>query len=165
MITEGTEVLVGPLSIVKEIGIGMVPDNFKRAINYGWTAVVGMGNWVAYVLAMIYYVSKELGIGNDICEGFGYGYWLVDQLQVLVDFMPKGDSSSGGGLSSMLDISKLASGAAKNDAAAAALAAALGTKAAAEDAAATALQAEIDAGTTTGASAEASADTSTAAKE
>lgn len=69
---------MGALAIVKEIAIGMVPENFKRAINYGWTATTGLGNWVGYVLASIYYLSDEVGIGADICEAFGYGYWVID---------------------------------------------------------------------------------------
>lgn len=156
MIQEGTEILVGPLAIVKEIGIGMVPDNFKRAINYAWTGVVGMGNWVAYILAAIYYVSVEVGFGADVCEGFGYGYWLIDQLQVLVNFMPKGEEEDKNGINVSVDISKLASSAAKDDAASIALAAALATKNAAEEEAKDSLQAEVDAGTTEGASASAS---------
>lgn len=78
MVTEGTEIVFGAGAIVKEIAIGMVPDNFKRAINYGWTGLMGLGNWSAYLMASIYYLSEELGFGADICEGFGYGYWLID---------------------------------------------------------------------------------------
>ena len=63
MVQETTDVLLGALSIVKEIGIGMVPDNFKRAINYGWAGVSGLGNWVGYLYASIYYLSVEVGIG------------------------------------------------------------------------------------------------------
>lgn len=63
---------------MKEIGLGLVPDNFKRAINYGWTGLMGLGNWMGYIMAAIYYLSDEVGIGGDICEGFGYGYWLID---------------------------------------------------------------------------------------
>ena len=70
--------MVGPLAIIKEIGIGMVPENFKKAINYGWTGLIGIGNWGAYILAAIYYLSDEVGIGYDICEAFGYGYWVID---------------------------------------------------------------------------------------
>ena len=63
---------------MKEIGIGMVPENFKKAINYGWTGFVGLGNWGAYILAAMYYLADEVGFGGDLCEGFGYGYWVID---------------------------------------------------------------------------------------
>lgn len=114
MIQEGTEVLFGALAIVKEIGIGMVPDNFKNAINYGWTGAMGMGNWVGYVMASMYYLAEEGGFGADICEFFGYGYYVIDELHKLVDFMPKPEEGSGGGgMSAFLNI---ASNAALTDA-------------------------------------------------
>lgn len=148
MIQEGTEVLVGPLAFVKEMALGFVPENFKKAINYGWIGLVGLGNWVGYILASIYYLSDEVGIGADICEAFGYGYWVIDQLYILVDFMPKTDGGDEGdsGSSSMLDLGKLASAAALEGAAADALAGFNLSKATADEAAKEELQAKIDAG-------------------
>lgn len=70
--------LFGALAVVKEIGLGLVPDNFKRAINYGWTGLMGLGNWIGYLMAASYYLADEVGIGADICEGWGYGYWVID---------------------------------------------------------------------------------------
>lgn len=90
----------------------MVPDNFKKAINFGYAGLTGTSNWLGYVLASMYYAAEEFGFGNDICEAFGYGYWLIDQLYILVSFMPKGEESDGG-----VDISKLATQAAKDTAA------------------------------------------------
>ena len=67
----------------------MVPDNFKLAINYGWDGIMGAGNWAGYVMAAIYYAAEEFGFGADICEMFGYGNWVIEQLYTLVSFMPK----------------------------------------------------------------------------
>jgi hypothetical protein len=78
MFTEMNSLILGPLAFVKEIAIGMVPENFKRAINYGWTGLMGLGNWGAYLMAATYWASAEVGIGADICEFFGYGYWVID---------------------------------------------------------------------------------------
>ena len=80
MIAEGTDVLLGPLSIVKELAIGMVPENFKKAINYGWAGATGLGNWMGYVMASTYHAAEEVGFGTDVCEAWGYGYWVIDQL-------------------------------------------------------------------------------------
>jgi hypothetical protein len=63
MIAEGTDVLLGPLSIVKELAIGMVPDNFKRAINYGWAGTTGLANWMGYGMASTFHLAEELGFG------------------------------------------------------------------------------------------------------
>jgi hypothetical protein len=73
---------------------GLVPENFTKAINYGYASLVGAGNWLGYVLAAMYYAAVEFGFGTDACEGFGYGYWLIDQLYVLVSFMPKSEEES-----------------------------------------------------------------------
>ena len=147
----------------------MVPENFKRAINYGWAGAVGMGNWVAYVLASMYWLSAEVGIGSDICEAFGYGYWIVDNLRILVDFMPKTDGNGEDSSSSMFDLSKLASGAALDEAALAALAGFAQAQTAAEEEQKDEIQAAIDAGEDPNASAEADAsaegEVSTEAKE
>lgn len=59
MVQEFTDVLLSILTIVKEIAIGMVPENFKRAINYGWAGLTGLGNWIGYVYASTYYLAVE----------------------------------------------------------------------------------------------------------
>jgi len=112
MINELTEIVFAAAGIAKELVIGMIPDNFKKALEFGWEGAVGMGSWVGYILAAMYYAAVDFGFGSDICEAFGYGYWLIDQMHIIVDFMPKGEDSSGG-----VDISKLASQEAKDEAA------------------------------------------------
>lgn len=78
MIKELTEILFSAAGIAKELVIGMIPENFKKALEFGWEGAVGMGNWVGYILAAIYYAAEDFGFGADICEAFGYGYWLID---------------------------------------------------------------------------------------
>merc|ERR1719231_1090935 len=99
-------------------------------------------------MASIYYLSDEVGIGADICEAFGYGYWVIDQLYVLVDFMPKTDGGDEGdsGSSGMMDLGKLASAAALDSAALDALASFNISKDTADASAQAELQAKIDAG-------------------
>ena len=94
---------------------------------------MGFGNWGAYLMACTYYLSEEIGIGTDICEFFGYGYWVIDQMKVLVDFMPKDDGSGNNPLSAVADIGKLASGEALDGALNSALKAFDKTESAAEE--------------------------------
>lgn len=84
--------------------------------------------------------AEEFGFGADICDAFGYGYWLIDQMHVIVDFVPKGAATG-------VDISKLASSAEKEAAAAVALAHATAAKKVKEEADKAAYQAAIDNGT------------------
>jgi len=80
-----------------------------------------MGNWAGYVLAAVYYGSLEGGdqLGADVCEAMGYGYYLVDNIYVIVDFIPKPDTTGG------VDIANLATEAEKYAAASPDIAAAL----------------------------------------
>lgn len=78
-----------------------------------------MGDWIGYILAAIYYASAEAGIEKDICETFGYGYWVVDNLHVIVDWIPKSDTSGS------VNIANLSSQAAKDAAAGDAMAQAM----------------------------------------
>jgi len=73
-----TEVTFGAIAVVKETGLAAIPDNFKKAVNFAWAGAVGIGNWVGYVLAAIYFFAEEFGFGGEVCEGLGYGYWLID---------------------------------------------------------------------------------------
>ena len=127
MVQEGSEVLFGGIAVVKEVALGMIPDNFKKAVNFAWAGLMGMGNWMGYILASIFFLGEEFGFGTEVCEAFGYGYWLIDQLYVVVNFIPKPDSS--GGKSN----DKLASAAAKEAAAKTALANATASKAKLEE--------------------------------
>lgn len=134
----------------------MVPQNFKLAINYAWNGLMGAGNWAGYIMAATYYLSDEFGFGPDICEFFGYGNWVIEQLYTLVSFMPKGEEENSTG-----DNSKLASQVALENAAAAALNAGAASLSAQEQAAKDALQAENEANGTTAAQ-ESSAETTPA---
>lgn len=142
MVQEMTEVVFAAIAVLKETGTAMIPDNFKKAVQFAWEGAVGMGNWVGYVLAGIYYLSVEMGFGGDVCEAFGYGYWVIDNIHVIVDFIPKGGPTG-------IDISKIATEDAKEAAAAKAKAAAEAKIKASEAAGADALQKKIDAGTAT----------------
>lgn len=87
MVQEGTDVLLAGLAIVKELTSAFVPQNFKKAIKYGWNGITGVGNYLGYLFAAAYHFSEEGGFGADICEAFGYGYVVIDELQVLVNFL------------------------------------------------------------------------------
>ena len=56
------------------------------SIKYCWDGVMGLGNWMGYALAAGYYIGLEFGAGEQICELFGYGYYVVDGLHWLVSF-------------------------------------------------------------------------------
>lgn len=55
MVDEMSEITFAALAIVKEGVIAAIPDNFKKALTFGWNSAIGMGSWVGYVLAAIYF--------------------------------------------------------------------------------------------------------------
>lgn len=114
MIKELTEVSLVLAALGKEALIGMIPDNFKRALKFAWDGLIGIGNWMGYLTASFYYLMVEATIGQETCDALGYGYWLVDELYVIVDLVDKGKKTE-------VDISKVASAAAKEKAAKASL--------------------------------------------
>lgn len=63
MVGEMWEVIFAAASIAKETVVGMIPDNFKKAVNFAYKGAMGIGNWVGYVLAAIYFLSVEGGFG------------------------------------------------------------------------------------------------------
>jgi len=105
-----TSVVFGAIGVFKEVAIGMIPENFKKALNFAWAALTGTSNWVGYILAALFYVGEEYGFENDVCETLGYGYLVIDELAVIVNFMPVGDTSG-------INIANLASLGAKENAA------------------------------------------------
>lgn len=47
---------------------------------------MGLGNWAGYALSAGYYIGLDYGMGETVCEIFGYGYYIVDGLHWLIDF-------------------------------------------------------------------------------
>lgn len=86
MVKEMTEVALIGLSLVKETVSSMAPRELSLSIQYLWDGMMGLGNWMGYALAAGYYIGLDLGVGETVCEIFGYGYYIVDGLYVLVDF-------------------------------------------------------------------------------
>lgn len=60
MINEMWEVIFAAAAMVKETVLATIPPNFGRAVKYAWNAGIGMGSWMGYVLAAIYFAAGEL---------------------------------------------------------------------------------------------------------
>lgn len=86
MVKELTEVCLMLLAIVKEMAVAMIPPEFSMAVNYGWTGMVGIGNWMGYVLAATYWLGVEYDFGLELCEFYGYGYYAIEELYKAVSW-------------------------------------------------------------------------------
>merc|ERR1711924_381427 len=65
-----------------------IPEKFSKAVKYASDGLVGIGNWVGYLLAAAYYAGLEYGYGETVCETLGYGYVLIDTLHTLLTSPP-----------------------------------------------------------------------------
>lgn len=87
-----------------------------------------MGNWLGYILGAVYFVSEAkevaeqlnggVGLGAEVCEALGYGYWVIAELKPMVEWFPEEEKKNG------TDINNLATQAEKDAAALASVAAA-----------------------------------------
>ena len=72
----------------------VLPTNLALSVNYIYAFITGFSSWIGYFLAGVNYFGKEYGFGDILCEVFGYGYIVVDALQVLVDWSGVEEESS-----------------------------------------------------------------------
>ena len=73
-------------TFAKETFSAMMPLNLQYSINYFYDWLLGVGDWIGYALSALYYFAKEYKFGDTLCEMMGYGYSVIDALQVLVTF-------------------------------------------------------------------------------
>ena len=74
------------VSWANETYAAVLPDNLALSMNYLYEFLLGVGSWIGYATAAGYFFSEEFGLGDVVCETSGYGYEVIDGLQVLVTF-------------------------------------------------------------------------------
>ena len=94
LVQELLNVVLFGLSLAKQLGSAFLPADLRRAVDYGWTGVLGMGNWLGYGLAAAYFAAEEYGFGETFCMIMGYlnivlGYAnaAVNMIDGLVDML------------------------------------------------------------------------------
>jgi hypothetical protein len=73
-------------TFAKETFSAMLPENLQYSVNYAYAWLLGVGDWIGYAIGALYYFSVEYNFGDTLCEIMGYGYVLIDNLQILVTF-------------------------------------------------------------------------------
>lgn len=74
------------IALAKETFAVMLPEELKMVVQYGWDGLVGINNWVGYAIAAAYYALTDVEGGLIFCEIMGYGYYVIDGLNYIVDF-------------------------------------------------------------------------------
>merc|ERR1711934_20872 len=65
-------VALSGLSILKQIGSAFLPDDLRKAVDYGFRGLLGMGDWIGYAISAAYYLSAEFNYGEMFCKIMGY---------------------------------------------------------------------------------------------
>merc|ERR1719327_722043 len=86
MIRELLALVLFLATFAKETFAAMLPENLQYSVNYFYNWLLGVGDWIGYVIGALYYFSVEYKFGAQLCDALGYGYSVIDALQVLVTF-------------------------------------------------------------------------------
>ena len=86
MIRELLALVLFLATFAKETFSAMLPLNLQLSVNYAYDFLLGVGDWIGYLIGALYYFSLEYDFGDQLCEALGYGYTVIDALQVLVSF-------------------------------------------------------------------------------
>ena len=86
MIRELLALVLFLATFAKETFSAMLPVNLQKSLNYAYDFMLGVNDWIGYALAALYYFSVEYDFGETLCEIMGYGYEVIDALQVMVQF-------------------------------------------------------------------------------
>lgn len=61
-------------TFAKETFSAMLPLNLQYSVNYAYDFLLGVGDWIGYLIGALYYFSLEYNFGDQLCEYLGYGY-------------------------------------------------------------------------------------------
>jgi len=64
----------------------MLPVELNLTVSLFWDGLMGLNNWVGFLFAAIYYVGTDYGFGLIFCEIMGYGYYIIDGVNYIVQF-------------------------------------------------------------------------------
>ena len=90
MVKELAEIGLMAISLVKETIVAVLPKELGKVFKYAWDGAMGLGNWVGFALAAAYFFGLEYGYGPVLCDSFGYGYYIIDALHIIVGFATAG---------------------------------------------------------------------------
>ena len=86
LVRKGIEVSLLLLSLMKEGLSAFLPETLRKSVKLAWSGMVGVGNWMGYGLAAIYYLGLEFKFADIMCTVFGYVDLGVGTMHKLVDF-------------------------------------------------------------------------------
>lgn len=86
MVKKAVDLILFAIPIAKEIFKAILPDDLKLAVDHLYDGFTGSALWLGYVMATAYFLGEDQGFGEELCEGSGYAYAVIDTLHVMVDW-------------------------------------------------------------------------------
>ena len=94
MVIEITELILSVITMFKEVLATALPTDLAKSLKYAYQGLSGASSWLGYAVAAVYFITKDLGYDNYMCEAMGYGNVVVEALYVLIDFGASIDQSA-----------------------------------------------------------------------
>merc|ERR550514_1042381 len=86
---DGYQTLVQEILNIALVAITLIlsgmPD-LQRAFSLSYSFLKGSAGWIGYIIAAAYFFSKEIGVGDQLCEYSQYGYLIIYYLNIAVTF-------------------------------------------------------------------------------
>jgi hypothetical protein len=61
MVNELTQLLLGVISLYKEIWAAILPADLALALKYAYAGLTGTTGWIGYAIAALYYIGEDHG--------------------------------------------------------------------------------------------------------
>lgn len=92
-----TENLLLIVSLLKETLAYAVPAELGESFELLWKGLVGSSSWLGFAAYALYAVGIDDGWEMDVCEAFGYLYYVIDGMNYIVAFASPSEDGSGSG--------------------------------------------------------------------
>lgn len=84
------------VSLLKETLAYAVPAELAESFELIWKGMIGSSSWMGFLGYSLYGIGLDYGFATEVCEAFGYGYYVIDGMNYIVAFAAPAEDGSGG---------------------------------------------------------------------
>lgn len=79
---------------LKELFAYAFPAELSESLELLWKGVIGSSSWMGYAGYALYGVGLDYNFATEVCEAFGYGYYVIDGMNYIVAFAQPSEDGS-----------------------------------------------------------------------
>merc|ERR1712226_1692958 len=88
------------VSLIKETLVYALEGEpvLAESLELMWKGMIGSSAWMGYAAYSLYGFGLDYGFSTEVCEVFGYGYYVIDGMNYIVAFAgitPEGETTEG----------------------------------------------------------------------